>query len=103
MYDIVGAKDYNLGTVDNADGVGIKAIDDYTLQVDLVRPVHYFDSLMFFKTFLPQNQKVVEQFGQEYGTDKDKMVYNGPFTLTEWKLEDIYTMSKNLTTGMLAQ
>lgn len=95
MYDIVGAKDYNLGTVDNADGVGIKAIDDYTLQVDLVRPVHYFDSLMFFKSFLPQNQKVVEQFGQEYGTDKDKMVYNGPFTLTEWKLEDIYTMSKN--------
>ena len=95
MYDIVGAKDYNLGTVDNADGVGIKAIDDYTLQVELVRPVHYFDSLMFFKTFLPQNQKVVEQFGQEYGTDKDKMVYNGPFTLTEWKLEDIYTMSKN--------
>lgn len=95
MYDIVGAKDYNLGTVDNADGVGIKALDDYTLQVELVRPVHYFDSLMFFKTFLPQNQKVVEQFGQEYGTDKDKMVYNGPFTLTEWKLEDIYTMSKN--------
>ena len=95
MYDIVGAKDYNLGTVDNADGVGIKAIDDYTLQVELVRPVHYFDSLMFFKSFLPQNQKVVEQFGQEYGTDKDKMVYNGPFTLTEWKLEDIYTMSKN--------
>lgn len=95
MYDIVGAKDYNLGNVDNADGVGIKAIDDYTLQVELVRPVHYFDSLMFFKTFLPQNQKAVEQFGQEYGTDKDKMVYNGPFTLTEWKLEDMYVMSKN--------
>jgi oligopeptide transport system substrate-binding protein len=95
MYDIVGAKDYNLGNVDNADGVGIKALDDYTLQVELVRPVHYFDSLMFFKSFLPQNQKAVEQFGQEYGTDKDKVVYNGPFTLTEWKLEDIYTMSKN--------
>ena len=95
MYDIVGAEDYNLGKVNNADGVGIKAIDDYTLQVELVRPVHYFDSLMFFKTFLPQNQKAVEQFGQEYGTDKDKMVYNGPFTLTEWKLQDMYTMSKN--------
>ena len=78
MYDIVGAKDYNLGNVDNADGVGIKALDDYTLQVELVRPVNYFDSLMFFKSFLPKNQKVVEQFGQEYGTDKDKMVYNGP-------------------------
>ncbi|MGL5749341.1 MAG: ABC transporter substrate-binding protein, partial [Paraclostridium sp.] len=95
MYDIVGAKDYNLGKVDNADNVGIKAVDDYTLQVELVRPVHYFDSLMFFKSFLPQNQKIVEQFGQEYGTDKDKIVFNGPFTLSEWKLEDIYVMSKN--------
>lgn len=95
MYDIVGAKDYNLGKTDNADGVGIKAVDDYTLKVDLVRPVHYFDSLMFFKSFLPQNQKVVEQFGQEYGTSHDKVVYNGPFTLSEWKLEDMHTMSKN--------
>ncbi|MGL5749342.1 MAG: ABC transporter substrate-binding protein, partial [Paraclostridium sp.] len=95
MYDIVGAKDYNLGNVDNADGVGVKALDDYTLEVQLVRPIHYFDSLMFFKSFLPQNQKAVEQFGQEYGTDKDKIVYNGAFTLTDWKLEDVYTMTKN--------
>ncbi|GAA0866432.1 ABC transporter substrate-binding protein [Paraclostridium tenue] len=95
MYDIKGAKDYNLGKVDNADNVGIKAIDDYTLQVELVRPVHYFDSLMFFKSFLPQNQKAVEQFGSEYGTAHDKMVYNGPFTLSDWKIEDVYTMSKN--------
>ena len=95
MYDIKGAKDYNLGKVDNADNVGIKAVDDYTLQVELVRPVHYFDSLMFFKSFLPQNQKVVEQFRSEYGTAHDKMVYNGPFTLSDWKIEDIYTMSKN--------
>ncbi|MGL5507427.1 MAG: ABC transporter substrate-binding protein, partial [Paraclostridium sp.] len=34
-------------------------------------------------------------FGQEYGTTHDKTVYNGPFTLSQWKLEDIYTMSKN--------
>ncbi|MBC8631626.1 hypothetical protein H8697_07875 [[Eubacterium] tenue] len=95
MYDIKGAKDYNLGKVDNADNVGIKAIDDHTLQVELVRPVHYFDSLMFFKSFLPQNQKAVEQFGSEYGTAHDKMVYNGPFTLSDWKIEDVYTMSKN--------
>ena len=95
MYDIKGAKDYNLGKVDNADNVGIKAIDDYTLQVELVRPVHYFDRLMFFKSFLPQNQKVVEKFGSEYGTSHDKVVYNGPFTLSNWKIEDMFTLSKN--------
>ena len=95
MYDIVGAKDYNLGKTDNADGVGIKAVDDYTLKVDLTRPVHYFDSLMFFKSFLPQNEKAVKEFGSEYGTASDKVVYNGPFTLSNWKIEDMYTMSKN--------
>ncbi|MEW8961650.1 ABC transporter substrate-binding protein [Paraclostridium dentum] len=95
MYDIVGAKDFNLGKTDNADGVGIKAVDDYTLKVDLVRPVHYFDSLMFFKSFLPQNEKAVKEFGSEYGTAVDKIVYNGPFTLSNWKIEDMYTMSKN--------
>ncbi|MGL5643112.1 MAG: ABC transporter substrate-binding protein, partial [Paraclostridium sp.] len=77
MYDIVGAKEYNLGEKDNPNELGIKAVDDYTLEVNLVRPVHYFDSLMFFKTFFPQNQKVVEKFGSEYGTSKDAMVYNG--------------------------
>ncbi|EPZ53954.1 bacterial extracellular solute-binding s, 5 Middle family protein [[Clostridium] sordellii ATCC 9714] len=50
---------------------------------------------MFFKSFLPQNQKVVEQFGQDYGTSHDKIVYNGAFTLSDWKIEDVYTMSKN--------
>ncbi|MEX6587245.1 ABC transporter substrate-binding protein [Paraclostridium bifermentans] len=95
MYDIVGAKDFNLGKTDNADGVGIKAVDDYTLKVDLVRPVHYFDSLMFFKSFLPQNEKAVKEFGSEYGTAADKIYYNGPFTLSNWKIEDVFTMSKN--------
>ncbi|WP_250674778.1 ABC transporter substrate-binding protein [Paraclostridium ghonii] len=95
MYDIVGAKDYNLGKTDNADKVGVKAVDEYTLKVDLVRPVHYFDSLMFHGSFLPQNKKAVEKFGDEYGTTADKMVYNGPFTLSNWKIEDMHTMSKN--------
>jgi oligopeptide transport system substrate-binding protein len=89
MYDIVGAKDYNLGNVDNADGVGIKALDDYTLQVELVRPVHYFDSLMFFKSFLPQNQKVVEQFGQEYNC-----VESQKFSQYGFSDEDIQYYSK---------
>ena len=50
---------------------------------------------MFFKSFLPQNQKVVEKFGGEYGTSHDKVVYNGPFTLSNWKIEDMFTLSKN--------
>lgn len=94
FYDIVGAEDYSLGKCE-ADDVGVKALDDNTLQVTLVRPVNYFDRLVGFPVFFPQNQKFVEERGDKYGTTKDDILANGPFELTRWKLEDQYTMTKN--------
>ena len=94
FYDLVGAEDYSLGKC-SADDVGVKALDDNTLQVTLVRPVNYFDRLVGFPVFFPQNQKFVEEKGDKYGTTKDDILSNGPFELTRWKLEDQYTMSKN--------
>lgn len=94
MYDIVGGEEYNLkdGSVDN---VGVKAIDDYTLEVKLVRPIAYFPELMSFQPFFPQNQAFVESCGDAYGTTNDKQLYNGPFTLSTWKKEDQFTLTKN--------
>lgn len=93
--DIVGAEDYNLGKVDNADNVGVKAIDDYTFQVTLNRRVNYFDKLMVFPIFYPQNEAFVNANLETYGTNKDAVLYNGPFTLSEWKMEDTFTFTKN--------
>ena len=50
---------------------------------------------MSFQVFFPQNQEFVESCGDKYGSAADKQVYNGPFTLTSWKMEDQYTMEKN--------
>ncbi|WP_306811763.1 peptide ABC transporter substrate-binding protein [Paraclostridium bifermentans] len=97
MHDIVGAKEYNLGENKDPDSVGVKAIDDYTLEVKLVRPVTYFDKLMAFGVYLPQNQKFVESQGDTFGTTAKSTLYNGPFTLSEWKIEDHYSMTKNPT------
>ena len=94
FYDIVGAEDYSLGKA-SSDDVGVKALDDNTLQVTLVRPVNYFDRLVGFPVFFPQNQKFVESKGDKYGTTKDDILANGPFELTRWKLEDQYTLTKN--------
>lgn len=94
FYDIVGAEDYSLGKA-SSDDVGVKALDDNTLQVTLVRPVNYFDRLVGFPVFFPQNQKFVESKGDKYGTTKDDILANGPFELTRWKLEDQYTLNKN--------
>lgn len=95
MYDVVGAEDYNMGKVDNADAVGVKALDDNTLEIKLVRPIAYFAELMSFQPFFPQNQAFVESCGDSYGTAADKQVYNGPFTLSTWKKEDQYSLTKN--------
>ncbi|GAA0105084.1 hypothetical protein UT300013_17080 [Paraclostridium sordellii] len=95
MYDIEGASDYNNGKVDNADSVGVTALDDNTLQVKLNRRVNYFDQLMSFCVFFPQNQKFVEAQGDKNGTTAENTVYNGPFTMSTWKMDDIVVLSKN--------
>lgn len=94
MYDIAGAEAANLKG-ESLDKVGVKALDDYTLEVKLTRPVPYFDKLVSFTSFFPQNQKVVEEQGDKYGTTAESVVYNGPFVLSSWKMEDQYTMTKN--------
>lgn len=97
MYDIVGAEDYNTSKSTNTSSIGVTATDDYTLEVKLNRRVNYFDQLMAFSVFFHQNQKVVESQGDKYGTTLDSVVYNGPFTLSNWKIEDQFTFSKNPT------
>ena len=94
MYDVVGAEDYNLNGGD-VSAVGVKAIDDYTFEVKLNRPIAYFAELMSFQTFFPQNEEFVKSCGDSYGTAADKQLYNGPFTLSTWKKEDIFTLTKN--------
>ena len=93
--DIVGAEDYNGGKVDNADNVGVKAIDDYTFEVTLNRRVNYFDKLMVFPIFYPQSEEFVNANKDTYGANKDSVLCNGPFVLSEWKMEDAFTLSKN--------
>lgn len=95
MYDIVGAENYNIGKTTDSNSIGIKAIDNYTLEVKLNRPVNYFDRLMSFPVLFPQNEKFVKEQGDKFGTTEKTTLYNGPFTLTKWKLDDVYIMTKN--------
>lgn len=95
FYDIVGAEDYNLAKNNDVNSVGIKAVDDYTLEIKLKRPVAYFDKLMSHPIFSPQNQKFVESQGDAFGTSVETTLFNGPFVVTDWKKEDQYTMKKN--------
>ncbi|MDR6224157.1 peptide ABC transporter substrate-binding protein [Desmospora profundinema] len=94
LYPIKNAEAYNSGEV-SADQVGVRAIDEKTLQVELEAPTPYFLSLTTFATYFPLREDIVDKYGNEYATGADKMVYNGPFEVGEWKHEQSLTLKKN--------
>ena len=64
--------------------LGAKAVDDKTLEIKLVRAVPYFKDLLTLPMYYPQNQAYVEELGDKFASNSDNLIYNGPFTLTEW-------------------
>ncbi|EOH92540.1 peptide ABC transporter substrate-binding protein [Enterococcus villorum] len=89
---VANAEDITAGKKDKSE-LGIKAVGDYELEITLTKPTPYFQYLLAFPSFFPQNQSVVEKNGDAYASASDKAVYNGPFTLegfdgpgtdTEW-------------------
>lgn len=78
------------------DELGVKAIDDQTLEIKLKEAKPYFTSVLAFPTFFPQNQKFVEKMGTDYGTTSENVIYNGPFTVANWKQTDLsWDLKKN--------
>ena len=72
------------GKKDKAE-LGVKAVDDTTLEVDLVAPVSYFASLMYFPTFYPVNQKFFETCADTYGTIPETTLSDGAFVLDSYE------------------
>ncbi|UXR83035.1 peptide ABC transporter substrate-binding protein [Staphylococcus sp. IVB6214] len=94
MYDLKNAEEINLGKKKPSE-LGVKALDDHTLQFELTKPIPYFKEMLAFGTYMPQNEKVVKKYGDRYGTNEDKAVYNGPFKVKEWAVEDKILLVKN--------
>ncbi len=77
------------------DKLGVKATDDYTLEVELDNPTPYFLSLVTIPVYYPQNKEFVEAQGDQYALGTDKIIYNGPFILNNWKQGTSWTYKKN--------
>ncbi|HDR7761401.1 peptide ABC transporter substrate-binding protein [Bacillus cereus] len=94
FFDIKNAKRINSKELP-IDQLGVKAIDDNTLEVQLEQPIPYFIDLTTFATFLPINEKYFESQGKHYGLEANQLVYNGAFTLDNWKHEQGFQLKKN--------
>ncbi|OYQ68167.1 peptide ABC transporter substrate-binding protein [Aerococcus sp. 1KP-2016] len=64
--------------------LGVKAVDDKTLEVTYAKPVPYLEGLLSMAPFYPLNQAYVEEQGENYATNSDTVLSNGPFTLAGW-------------------
>jgi len=90
FYGIVGAQEYNSCDAKKddcaalADKMGVKAVDDKTLEVTLTTPQPWFLQQVAHHSFLAVNKKAVEQFGDKW-TEAANIVTNGPFKLEKWQ------------------
>lgn len=85
------------GTLDKSE-LGIEAVNDHQLKITLEKPTPYFLSLLAFPTFFPQNERVVEEFGDQYALTSENAAYNGPFLLTNYAgpgTDIQWTLAKN--------
>ena len=77
--------------------LGVKALDDYTLEFKLTGPYDYFVELMAFYNFAPVNEKTYKEMGglKKYAKEADAMVYNGAFVVSSWAHESELVLTKN--------
>ena len=90
---IKGAQEFYDGT-GSMDDIGITAVDDYTLKVELNFPVAYFLDLTAFCAYNPIRQDAVEA-GDGWEKDPETCISNGPFKLDEYQSDLHVIMTKN--------
>jgi oligopeptide transport system substrate-binding protein len=71
------------------------SIDDYTLEIKLNTPLPYFDEIMTFSATYPVNEKFYNSVKDTFALDKNSLLYNGPYMITEWIPNGEYAMTKN--------
>ncbi len=94
LFDIVNAQEYNEGKITDAASVGVQALDDLTLAVQLRHPASYFLAITTFEVTFPQREDIIEKFESRW-TEPGNIVTNGPFLLSEWKHENQIDLRAN--------
>ena len=101
LFPIKNAKRYYDRETEDFGDVGVKALDERTLQVTLSNPTPYFLQLLDHYSLFPVHQATIEKFGNadQRGTRwsyEGNLVSNGPFKLDEWKINRHITVTRNL-------
>ena len=91
--DVAMTRDEVLASFDET--VGVKALDEYTVEYTLTGPCPYFLSYAQLDLTLPVEQAFLDQVGEDYGLAMDKMLYNGGYYISAWDLDKQFVLTKN--------
>ncbi len=77
------------------DDIGVKALDDYTLEFTLTGSKAYFVSLLSHGAFMPVYEPFLEECGDQFGTSNEYLLYNGAYILSSFKPQQEHVLTKN--------
>ena len=89
-----------IGTA-TADDLGVKALDDKTLEITLIQPTSYFIDILSMWTFSPVQKATVEANGDKWSTEADTYICNGPFKIASMSMNENVILEKNENYWML--
>lgn len=94
---VKGLNDYLSGANKDFSNVGIKAVDDYTLQYTLSQPEPYWNSKLTYSVTWPVNGDFLKSKGKDFGksTDPTSIIYNGPYLLKALTTKSSIEFTKN--------
>ena len=108
--NIVNADAYVAGEVTDFAEVGVKAVDEYTLQYTLDKPTNYFPTMLSYGVFAPLCRSYYESMGGKFGDDfdasaadylygkgPDSIAYCGPFLITNYTANNMISFETNST------
>jgi len=75
--------------------VGVKAIDDYTLEYTMVSPAPYFLTALTYNSFYPVSENFLLETGDEFGKDSSFLLINGAYSLTTDEMDTQIELTKN--------
>jgi ABC-type oligopeptide transport system substrate-binding subunit/predicted ATPase len=94
LYDLMGAQAYHQGQISDPNQVGVRALDETTLLVELEGPTSYFPHLLTYPVGYAVPPHVVEAHGATW-TEMEHLVTNGPFRLERWRPGHSLVLNRN--------